>query len=176
MPRVVDHDARRTAILEAAFPLVAAHGYEGAGIREVAQAVGISRSALYHYFPSKEALFAGLIERLASTDLALVEAVGRGRRSERVDRLFAVVRSQARPLRDQVRVLEQARRHAPEQLPRIRELTDRFAPALALALDIEPAVAEQLHAALNGLLLAGDLLDREPDWEAAQQAWTALLR
>ncbi len=64
MPKIVDHDARRTAIAQQATELFARHGYAGLGMRKIAAELGVSKSALYHYFPDKEALF------LACTTLA----------------------------------------------------------------------------------------------------------
>jgi AcrR family transcriptional regulator len=61
----VARDTRR-AVLNAAGDLFAEHGYHGASMRSLAAAVGVRESALYHYFPSKEALVEGL---LAEADL-----------------------------------------------------------------------------------------------------------
>lgn len=48
----------RAEILRAARNTFAAKGYDGASIRDIAQEAGLSLSALYYYFPSKQdALF-----------------------------------------------------------------------------------------------------------------------
>lgn len=49
--------APRAAILDAAAKLFAAHGFEGASLNDVAQAVGVSKAAVYHYFPTKKDIF-----------------------------------------------------------------------------------------------------------------------
>jgi AcrR family transcriptional regulator len=63
MGRPPHSDGRKTrqTILDAALDLFAAKGYFGTSLREIAVAVGVRESALYHYFPSKEALFEALI-------------------------------------------------------------------------------------------------------------------
>ncbi|MBM7035401.1 TetR/AcrR family transcriptional regulator [Vibrio ulleungensis] len=57
MPKVVDHEAYRREIALKSVDIFAEHGVNGLGMRGIAEALGISKSALYHYFPSKEALF-----------------------------------------------------------------------------------------------------------------------
>lgn len=58
MPKIVDHDQYKKTLAEKAIDIFAEHGYSGLGMRRIAQELGVSKSALYHYFPSKEALFA----------------------------------------------------------------------------------------------------------------------
>lgn len=48
--------ARRAEILTAAEQIFVAHGYEGATIRKIADAVGLSSTALYMHFPDKGAI------------------------------------------------------------------------------------------------------------------------
>ena len=51
----------RQAILDAALSVFAEKGYFGTSLRDIATAVGVRESALYNYFPKKEALFEALI-------------------------------------------------------------------------------------------------------------------
>lgn len=48
------HEDRVTRILEVATQVIARSGYEGASMRAVAKACGMSLAGLYHYFESKE--------------------------------------------------------------------------------------------------------------------------
>lgn len=57
MPKIVDHDAHKDDIAQRAAAYFSAHGYSGVGMRGIAQHLGMSKSALYHYFPDKESLF-----------------------------------------------------------------------------------------------------------------------
>lgn len=57
MPKIVDHAAHRAALARQAITLFQAESFHGLGMRQVAQALGVSKSALYHYFPTKQALF-----------------------------------------------------------------------------------------------------------------------
>jgi AcrR family transcriptional regulator len=59
-------DARRRRILTAARRSFARHGYEGATVRVLEQETGLSRGAIFHHFPDKEALFLALAEEDAT--------------------------------------------------------------------------------------------------------------
>nr|WP_086938570.1 TetR/AcrR family transcriptional regulator [Thaumasiovibrio occultus] len=57
MPKIVDHDAYRRELAIKSVDIFTEHGVNGLGMRGIAEALGISKSALYHYFSSKEELF-----------------------------------------------------------------------------------------------------------------------
>lgn len=54
---------KRARILAEAVGLFAAHGYAGTSLAEIARAAEISKAGLLHHFPSKETLFAEVLER-----------------------------------------------------------------------------------------------------------------
>jgi AcrR family transcriptional regulator len=51
-------------ILDAAMRVFRRHGFRRSSIEQAAEEAGLTRQALYHHFPSKEALFRAAIERL----------------------------------------------------------------------------------------------------------------
>ncbi|MQY31853.1 TetR/AcrR family transcriptional regulator [Nocardia aurantia] len=51
------------AIIEASIVTMAEHGYHGTSVRDIAERAGLSATAMYHYFPSKQALLAMIMER-----------------------------------------------------------------------------------------------------------------
>lgn len=53
---------RREEILDAATRLLSEHGYQGATLSLVAQAVGLTEPGVLHYFPSKAHLLMGVLE------------------------------------------------------------------------------------------------------------------
>ena len=55
-PIAKDHDAKRAAILKKAAGYFADRGYDRASVSQVAQACGISKSLIYHYYDSKDLL------------------------------------------------------------------------------------------------------------------------
>jgi AcrR family transcriptional regulator len=73
--------ARRRQILDGARAAFARHGYEGATVRVLEEEIGLSRGAIFHHFPDKDALFIALAvddaERMAETvaDQGLVQVM-----------------------------------------------------------------------------------------------------
>lgn len=61
-PRKRDAAATRAAILKSAREAFAAHGYDGAGVREIATGAGVTAMLVNRYFGSKEQLFAEAID------------------------------------------------------------------------------------------------------------------
>src|SRR5256712_13100283 len=64
-------EARRQALVQAAFNQIAERGFEGLRTRELAAGVGLNIATLHYYFPTKEALIRGVVahamERFRST-------------------------------------------------------------------------------------------------------------
>jgi TetR/AcrR family transcriptional regulator, transcriptional repressor of aconitase len=65
MPKISDERKaeRREQILEGARRCFAEHGYEGATVAKLEREIGLSRGAIFNYFPSKEDLFVELAVR-----------------------------------------------------------------------------------------------------------------
>ena len=57
-------EALRRTVLEAAARLFAQRGFGGTNLQDIADALGISRPALYYYFKSKEEILASLVEEV----------------------------------------------------------------------------------------------------------------
>ena len=60
-----DGDRTRERILEKAIETFADAGFAGASVRDIARKARIRVSSLYHYFPSKDALYLAVEERIA---------------------------------------------------------------------------------------------------------------
>ena len=67
MPKIVDHDAHRAELALRAASYFSEHGYGGVSMRKVATHLDVSKSALYHYFPTKEALFLATTKEVMKT-------------------------------------------------------------------------------------------------------------
>ncbi|MEO0683165.1 MAG: TetR/AcrR family transcriptional regulator [Pseudomonadota bacterium] len=98
--RAKDHDEKRVALLRAAAQVFAAEGYDRASMQAAAEAAGVSKALVYHYFASKEALLFELIrghlEGLAEAAEAAVAAAGPAPRA----RLHALVAALLEAYRD----------------------------------------------------------------------------
>jgi len=64
-------------ILDAAMRVFRRHGFRRSTIEQAAEEAGLTRQALYHHFPSKEALFRAGIERLYEKALVAEAAAAR---------------------------------------------------------------------------------------------------
>lgn len=62
MPKVVDHQQRRSEIADAVSHLARDRGLQGVTFREVAKEAGVSVALIQHYFGSKERLLFGTLE------------------------------------------------------------------------------------------------------------------
>jgi len=69
------NDAQRQAILEAASLLFIEKGFGGTHINDIADAVGMTRTALYYYFPSKESMLEALTRDVTERASALTNEV-----------------------------------------------------------------------------------------------------
>lgn len=69
MPRIVDHEAVRKDLLERCIGLFADQGFAGLTMRRLARALEVSTGTLYHYFPSKEAVFEGVIQMVLTHEI-----------------------------------------------------------------------------------------------------------
>lgn len=56
MPKIVDHERRRTEIVQTTWRVIARRGLDGATLREVAAEAGYANGALKPYFPAKSDL------------------------------------------------------------------------------------------------------------------------
>jgi TetR/AcrR family transcriptional regulator, transcriptional repressor of aconitase len=67
MPKVSDEhkQRRRDEIVEGARRCFARHGYEGATVARLEEEIGLSRGAIFNYFPNKQALFVAVAQSLA---------------------------------------------------------------------------------------------------------------
>jgi AcrR family transcriptional regulator len=81
-----DAAATRQAILEAATGRFATHGYERAGVREIAADAGVTAALVNRYFGSKEGLFAEVIKGALN-----IRHLLSGRRANLADHLARVM-------------------------------------------------------------------------------------
>lgn len=73
-PTLAEHRAEtHDALLEAWGELVLERGYDAVKLSDVAQAVGLARSAIYNYFPDREALLFAWTDRLVAQTIEELE-------------------------------------------------------------------------------------------------------
>ncbi len=184
-----DRAKRRTQerILDAAERVFAEKGYHQTLVDEIARTSRTSKGAVYFHFPSKEALFAALMDRLAARLLREVEgaiAAERGGVAKVRAALEAVTRRLARHRR-LAKVLLVQSFSSPAFVRKRLEVLERFAGLVRAQLDdaiaegsIAPVdTAVVAHAWLGAVheLVVRWLYTGEPPLERAVPELTALL-
>ncbi len=72
-PRAATFESQRAAILHSAAELFAARGYHDASMAQLAQACGVSKATLYHYYRDKQHILFDIADRYVER---LLEVVG----------------------------------------------------------------------------------------------------
>ncbi|MGA8252720.1 MAG: TetR/AcrR family transcriptional regulator [Mycobacterium sp.] len=94
MPRVIKHpDIRRAELLDRATALFVQHGYDNVSLNDLIAAVGVSKGAFYHWFPSKDELITALAERSARDQFAAIEEAIARCGGTALDRLNALLQA-----------------------------------------------------------------------------------
>ena len=157
--RAAGYDEQRELILARAAALFAQRGYPGTSMNQVAEACGVSKATLYHYYRDKYALLVSIAEGHVDKLRALVDQVlAEGLAPEprlrlligRIVEEYAGARDAHRVLTEDVRFLEQADRD--RILGHERAVVAGFAKAVA---DLRPELAQAALATPMTMLLFG---------------------
>jgi len=81
---------RRDSIVDEATRLFAERGYEGASMADLAERVGLRKASLFHHFPSKEQLYAAVLERPVKDVRDAMESAAKSNESSFEQRLDAL--------------------------------------------------------------------------------------
>ncbi|MGB4137640.1 MAG: TetR/AcrR family transcriptional regulator [Microbacterium sp.] len=176
--------AKREEILQAALAVVAAQGYRGASVRDIADAAGLSPAGLLHYFGTKEELFVAILQARDEQDArshadadfmtAFLEIVGHNATVPGLVQLYAQLAAEAGDPAHPAHAFFQARKEwldAPG-----REVIAAMQQAGKLRDDLDPAwIVRAAHALADGLQNAW-MLDPAVDMVADIEQFLALLR
>lgn len=140
-PRAADYETKRSAILKKSAELFASHGFSAASITMIAQACGVSKALLYHYYPDKEAVLFDVIEAHLRKLVEVVDAAANAAPDARL-RVHAVAAALLDAYRDadaehqvQIANLKLLAESSQERLRVLeRRLVDTLADAIASAL------------------------------------------
>jgi AcrR family transcriptional regulator len=160
MPKLVDHVTYRKQLLAQCFDLFAHRGYGTLTMREIAAALDVSTGTLYHYFPTKEALFQQLVEEV--TRRTVFEAAARiqshATLEERLLELFCFLADHEMGLRKQLLVLLDYYHHrdlyGSDAGAILRIGADLYCRAIKDYIGLpEPALVFLLQCQIHGLLV-----------------------
>lgn len=190
MPKKVDRDRRRQQILSRAAHLFAQRGFEGVTMRQVARALGCSTGAVYHFFPSKEALLRDCVRQAAEEQMSQARAVV-ARHEDGPQQLAALTRHwlghsagyqqllllmlavmQSRSSKLRTQVVPKVR---DEQVAWLSEVLKRVPGEGGRPADDPATVARLLLAMTDGLLMQSQVRSRGPDAKTVDEAVSFLL-
>ena len=137
-PRAADHADQRDRILLRATEAIAELGYGSASMAQLAQACGLSKAGLYHYFPSKDAILFESLDRYTKLLMDRLAEV-RTRRLEPRHELGEMVRTLMLQYRDSrahhVALLNDVKSLEPAAREQIRAQERAVVDQLALTLE-----------------------------------------
>jgi AcrR family transcriptional regulator len=164
MPKVSEEhvQARRAQILEGARRTFAREGYEGATVARLEEEIGLSRGAIFNYFPDKWSLFVALAAEDQHKFMQLLEEEGldallRDLAEENPDWL-GVYFELSRRLRSNPELMRDLQERAPEADRRGDEVMAALQREGALRDDVELAsIIAYVNIVANGIALAHSL-------------------
>jgi AcrR family transcriptional regulator len=124
--------ATRKRIIEVTTELVCRKGFAGTSVREVCEAVGVAKTALYWHFGSKSGLMAAVIEMVTTAWLEDFQSIagGGGTPQDALDGLLAVTRGlvvdRSELLRIMILTVMEQGTVDPEIVAKVRILTDQI--------------------------------------------------
>jgi AcrR family transcriptional regulator len=154
-------------ILQAATRLFIERGFDGTSMYEIAEALGVTRTAIYYYYKNKEAILVALTNNITRVAAQLAEEAAQHKDLSPLQALRTVVERHVRLIidhGDQFRVVERSEERLP---PRLR----------AAAADYRRSVLANFSALIERGIHSGDL--RPTDARVAALAiigmcnWTA---
>jgi len=89
MPKIVDHDERRTEVVKAIIKVIAAAGISGATVRTIAREGGFSSGMIAHYFTDKDQMVRFAFEFVADRIFRRIDA--RLKDAEGADRVRVIL-------------------------------------------------------------------------------------
>ncbi len=163
-------EARRQQILDGARRAFSRYGYEGATVVKLEEEIGLSRGAIFNYYPSKYEIFYAL----ASAQQAEALEIWRERGFEALLRVIAeenpdwlgVYLEHARHLRTDPELRERWKNRTPDEDQSAREHLEKLQASGEIRADLSPeAIGRFLGLIADGIALqtsAGFPVDVEP--------------
>ena len=172
---------REAAVLEQARELFIAKGYRGTRVAEVGRAAGIASAAVHWYFPTKDDLFAAVLEQVFGEAIADVDASDRAAR-DKLEAFLSKTKRYRGLHRQAYERMEESNALRSVYLGLLQWLEDLLLQAISERIpegtDTDP-IADTAHVLLEGMLISvreldrpvGDLIDMVIDALVATAAW-----
>lgn len=161
MPKVVDHEGYRRELAEKSFEVFARLGFAACTMRVLANELQVSTGTLYHYFATKEDVFAYLVRyKAAQQDIGWAHLLAQPRPVKAKD-VFAALAAPAKELRKLEVLRFEAERTMNLSEIRPRPRTEIFKTFCELFQIEDHDLCELIHAAVFGSIMMANELDDE---------------
>jgi AcrR family transcriptional regulator len=172
---------REAALLEQARQLFTAQGYRGTRVAEVGRAAGIASAAVHWYFPTKDDLFAAVLEQVFGEAIAEVDASDLTAR-DMLEAFLSKTKDYRVLHRQAYERMEESEALRGVYLGLLQWLEDLLLQAISARIpegaDTDP-IADTAHVLLEGMLISvreldrpvGDVLDMVIDALVATAVW-----
>jgi AcrR family transcriptional regulator len=173
MPKIVDSEEYRKELLYRCFDLFADKGYANVTTRQISKELGISTGAMYHYFPSKQALFEQLVEEISWQDVRLFKSITEGGTlTERIDKLGQLlIQNEERFVKQAVIWTDFYQHHALSEIsdnPVFQQIDRRYQQGMEELLRLSsPKLAKFVWTLIDGILL--EQMESDPNFPFAEQ-------
>lgn len=134
MESIRQSDITRAKILEAAYAEIYRHGFQGASIANILASTGLTKGALYHHFPTKQALGLAVVDEIIQERL--------------MNLFFEPLRTSPKPVEMLLTILENVPERVHEFIPLgcpMNNLMQEMSP-------IDPQFRKHLSVLLNAWL------------------------
>lgn len=180
MPKIVDHEQYRRDLLGKGFHLFAQVGYSAITMRQLAEGLGVSTGTLYHYFPSKQAIFEQMMLDRMERNLREFSAdiVAKTSLRDKIIALFHCLQQEEHDVTDELILYVEYYKHQQregnvENL--IAEIYSRIErEAIYLLGTDDPSIIQFLASIIDGLLLA-HIYGRKIDWKSQAELISSML-
>lgn len=166
MPKIVDHDQRRSELLEPCLALFASRGFHALSVREIARNLNVTTGTIYHYFKSKHELFEKMLERVIELDVAdaAIEVPVDAPWSTKLLQLSSYLSARERRFAQIVHVLLDFRRYEDGDS---NELTQRVITAYRETIRVQLNISDSAQLDTIFSLFIGVLLHRDLNAQTA---------
>lgn len=150
---------RRDEILDRAFQLVRESGLASLTMKKIAERIGFTETAAYRYFPNKDALLLGMVEKLGEAMLTPIRRIAEsvGTPEDRLERILRhhvdfVLRLDGLPM---LLVAEAAATGKEELLERFRLTLNEYVTLVSLVLSESPTAVSSVRPQELAVFLMG---------------------
>src|SRR3981081_1239189 len=147
--RADDYDKKRLGILSRSALLFAEHGFTGTSITMIAEACGVSKALMYHYYSSKDAVLFDLLQDHLQNLVTVVEAAAQstGKPEEKLFEISAALLEAYRGADAEHQVqISSLKLLPPPQQEILKELERKLVAVVSEAIALAvPSVAKKRH-------------------------------